>query len=265
MPFVVGIYEMQVGRIDQELARLFEDYYVQAFGKVLAVQPAVHRVIPVGESIRAGLEIHPYESAAGIVGGAAAWGVLDCICRKQKALIGEPCGHPVDVCMALSDRPEAFEHSPVVKALTHDEALAVLERAARAGLVHSVSNSRSGVSYICNCCTCSCGILRGIAALGVANAVARSAFVNTVDESRCIGCEDCLTACQFGALSMGEFTAAVERARCVGCGVCVVACPEGALVLERRPENELNPVPSDEWDWMRQRAAERAIDIARVL
>lgn len=265
MPFVVGIYEMQVGRIDQELARLFEDYYLRAFGRVLAVQPAVHRIIPVGESVRVGLEIHPYESAAGIVGSAAAWGVLDCICRKQKALIGEPCAHPVDVCMALSDQPGAFDRSPVVKALTQDEALAVLERATRAGLVHSVSNSRSGVSYICNCCICSCGILRGIADLGIANAVARSAFVNTVDESRCIGCEDCLTACQFGALSMGGFTAVVEQARCVGCGVCVPSCPEEALRLERRPESELKPVPADEWDWMRQRAAARGVDLQRVL
>jgi len=27
LPFVVGIYEMQVGRIDKEFAQLFEDYY----------------------------------------------------------------------------------------------------------------------------------------------------------------------------------------------------------------------------------------------
>ena len=25
---------------------------------------------------------------------AQSWGVIDCICRTQKALIGEPCGHP---------------------------------------------------------------------------------------------------------------------------------------------------------------------------
>jgi len=31
MPFVVGIYEMQIGRMDAELARLFEDYYHTAF------------------------------------------------------------------------------------------------------------------------------------------------------------------------------------------------------------------------------------------
>jgi Fe-S-cluster-containing hydrogenase component 2 len=264
LPFVVGIYEMQIGRIDEELARIFEDYYLQAFGETLQVQPAVHRVIPVMESVRIDLEIHPYESATDILSRAAAWGVLDCICRKQKALVGDACEHPVDVCMALSDKPGAFDNSTVVKALTQAEAMDTLHRAAQAGLVHSVSNSQSGVSYICNCCTCSCGILRGLADLGIANVVARSAFVNTLDESRCIACEDCIPACQFGALSMSAVVA-INKMRCVGCGVCVLACPEGALRLERRPVTEAILPPASERDWQSQRAAARGIDLAQVL
>ena len=264
MPFVVGIYEMQVDRLDEELARMFENYYLQAFGKILQVQPAVHRVIPVGESVRMDMEIHPYESAAGIIGSAAAWGVQDCICRKQKALVGDPCEHPVDICMVLSEKPGAFDNSTMVKAQTQEEALATLRRAAQAGLVHSVSNSQSGVSYICNCCTCSCGILRGLAELGIANAVARSAFVNTLDDLLCMACEDCISACQFGALSMHDIVV-IDEARCVGCGVCVLTCPEGALHLKRRPAHEVKPTPASERDWMRQRAAARGIDLERVL
>jgi len=264
MPFVVGIYESQIGWIDEELARMFEDYYFQAFGKILQVQPAVHRVIPVGESVRMDMEIHPYESAAGIVGSAAAWGVQDCICRKQKALVGDPCEHPVDICMVLSAKPGAFDNSSVIKALTQEEALATLQRAAQAGLVHSVTNSQRDMSYICNCCTCSCGILRGLAELGIANAVARSAFVNKVDESLCMACEDCISACQFGALSMSDIVV-IDESRCVGCGVCVVVCPEGALSLERRPDDEMMPIPASEVDWMHQRAAARGIDLERVL
>lgn len=37
MPFVVGIYEMQIDRIDAELAQLFEDYYKQAFQRCLVL------------------------------------------------------------------------------------------------------------------------------------------------------------------------------------------------------------------------------------
>ena len=39
MPFVVGIYEMQVERLDADLAQLFEDYYRRSFGQMLSVRP----------------------------------------------------------------------------------------------------------------------------------------------------------------------------------------------------------------------------------
>lgn len=265
MPFVVGIYEAQAGRVDAELARLFEAYYRQAFGKTLTMQPAFHRVVPVQENVRMDMQVQPYESATAIVNNAQAWGVLDCICRVQKALIGDPCEHPVDVCMVLHQRPGVFDGHPVIRALTHDEALQTLKRASQAGLVHSVSNSREGAAYICNCCTCSCGILRGMADLGIANVIARSSFVNQVVEERCVGCEDCLPGCQFDALAMSDGVVQVSAMRCVGCGACIVLCAEEALKLVRRPEDEILPIPATEAEWRQQRADARHIDIGQVL
>ncbi len=251
MPFVVGIYENQLERIDAELAQLFEDYFKTSFGRALKIAPQFHRVIPVRETVKNTMEVHPYESVTSLVNGAQSWGVQDCICRKQKALIGQDCGHPVDVCMVLSSKPEAFANSSEIHALSRVESLQTLKRAADAGLVHCVSNNQKDLHYICNCCTCSCGILRGMAELGIANAVARSAFVNRVDEALCIACGDCLSACMFGALKM-DLTAQVEETHCVGCGVCVPTCPQGALGLERR---ELEaPPPATRAAWGVERA-----------
>jgi len=267
LPFVVGIYEMQIGRIDAQLAQLFEDYYQRAYSRVLAVEPAVHRVIPVNQTVKVDMEVHPFESATGIVDSANAWGVMDCICRKQKDLIGDPCSHPIeDTCMIFSKRPGAFDGNEVVRALTQEEAHTTLKRAADAGLVHSVSNTQEGLHYVCNCCTCSCGVLRGMAEMGMANVVARSAFLNQVDPDLCQGCETCVDYCQFDALAMGEeFVMEVSGLRCVGCGVCVPACPDEALVLVRRPEDELRPVPPRESDWMSERAVARGLDLTEVL
>ncbi len=267
MPFVVGIYEMQIGRIDVELARLFEAYYLQAFGHVLATQPAVHRVIPVNQTVKSGIEVHPFESATDIVERANAWGVQDCICRKQKALIDDACDHPMDNCMVFSSRPGAFERVSFIQSITQDEALAKLKSAAEAGLVHSVNNTQDGNYYLCNCCTCSCGILRGMADMGIANVVARSAFVNVVNEDLCQGCEMCIDDCQFDALTMSETALLIEinTTSCVGCGVCVPACPDEALSLVRRPEDEVLPIPDTEADWMAERAAARGLDMKAVL
>ncbi len=264
MPFVVGIYEMQFGRIDGELAELFEDYYQQTFSQAIAMRPHVHRVVPVNETVKVDMEVRPYESALGIINDAKAWGVVDCICRQQKALIGDPCDHPLDVCMVMSQVPDAFAGSDEIRSLTQNEALATMRRAAEAGLVHSVSNNQQGLWYVCNCCTCSCGILRGMAQLGIANVVARSAFVNVVDEALCIACELCVDQCQFDALVVDD-VAQVDAVRCVGCGVCVLACPEGALILARRPVEEVELPPVTEEEWRAARAAERGLDLSQVL
>jgi Na+-translocating ferredoxin:NAD+ oxidoreductase subunit B len=255
LPFVVGIYEAQATRIDAEMSRLFEDYYHQAFGRALSMQPPVHRVIPIGESIQNTMEVRPYESAAGLVDRMQSWGVIDCICRKQKALIGEPCEHPLDVCMVLSEKTDVFPpgDSTPIRSLTQAEAHATLQRAAQAGLVHCVSNNQRETWYICNCCTCSCGVLRGMAELGMANVVARSAFVNQVDEQLCASCGECLSYCQFDALSL-DAVAQVDAVRCVGCGVCVPICPQGALSLVRRADEMVPPANEDDWRAARRQA-----------
>ena len=267
LPFVIGIYEYQLARIDAEFAQLFEDYYAKGFAKGLKVEPAFHRVLPVNETVRNDMEVQPYESAAAIVENAQAWGVVDCICRVQKKLVGDPCDHPVDVCMVFNSRPGVFDQTPDIKALTKEESYATLQRAADAGLVHSVSNSQDGNTYICNCCTCSCGVLRGMAELGIANVVARSAFVNTVEPEVCVGCESCIDYCQFGALSLepADPYIQISETRCVGCGVCVPVCPDGALTLIRRPEDEIMPVPITHDDWLQERAQARGIDLNEVL
>jgi heterodisulfide reductase subunit A-like polyferredoxin len=103
-----------------------------------------------------------------------------------------------------------------------------------------------------------------MADLGIANVVARSAFINQVDEVLCLACGDCVSACSFKALSLAE-TAQVDGGRCVGCGVCVLVCPDSALALVRRPEEEIRPTPPTHAEWQAQRAQARQIDIRRVL
>ncbi len=264
MPFVIGFYEEQKSTMDEELARLVEDYMQQTFEILLGIEPKLHRVIPVNETIQIDMEIHPYESIVDIVAMAKAWSVFDCICRKQKMLIGDPCEHPVELCMAFSEIPGAFDGSSHYKALTQEEAVATLQRASDVGLVHTVSNSQKEIGYLCNCCTCSCNMLRGLSEMGIANTIARSAFVNEVDEDVCNGCETCLDYCQFDALSIEDGIAAVSVLACVGCGVCVPSCDTEALSLVRRPEEDVLKIPVTGDDWGVARAETRGISLDNI-
>jgi ferredoxin len=266
LPFVVGIYEFQLHRMDATLAALFEEYYQQIQGgPMIREAPQVHRVIPVEETIDFDLEIFPHERASELVDQAQSWGVRDCICRVQRRMLGHGCDHPVENCITFSTLPDAYVDHPGTRPISKDEALRILREAEQAGLVHSTGNYRDGHMYICNCCTCSCGILRGVAEFGVPSAIARSDFIAAVDESLCAGCEDCVARCQFSAIAVPDYLAVVDYARCVGCGQCVTACSTGALSMARRADDDRDPLPSNLVDWMLKRAQQRGMSFRDIL
>lgn len=52
----------------------------------------------------------------------------------------------------------------------------------------------------------------------------------------CLGCGDCVQACQFGALSMDPATGlpVVDESKCTSCGACVKACPKHIIELRNK-------------------------------
>jgi electron transport complex protein RnfB len=259
MPFVVGIYEEQLPWIDRELADLFEQYFQEAQGAFARYAPPMHRVIPVEETIPAGIEIYPYERATQLLDNAKAWGVRDCICRVQQKFVGKGCDRPVENCLVFAPVEGVFDNSETTRAITKDEALRILHEAEDAGLVHSPGNYQDGNYYICNCCTCCCGVLRSVAEFSNPAVIASSDFLAVVDAEACAGCGDCLERCQFGALALPEDVCLVDEVRCVGCGLCATVCPTEALHLERRLAGQIPPPPANFKDWMYKRAEARGL------
>ena len=52
----------------------------------------------------------------------------------------------------------------------------------------------------------------------------------------CLGCGDCVAACQFGAISMNPETGLpeVDDEKCTSCGKCVKACPRHIIELRKK-------------------------------
>ena len=129
----------------------------------------------------------------------------------------------------------------------------------RIGLVHTVSNIIRGVYYVCNCCGCCCGVLRGITDFGIENSVAHANYYSVIDTNECIGCGVCERRCQVKAISMKDGVAVVDHPHCIGCGLCVTGCPTHAARLQRKPENEIVHPPIDFETWELERLRNRGL------
>lgn len=65
---------------------------------------------------------------------------------------------------------------------------------------------------------------------------------------RCVGCQSCIQACPFGALSFIEQGVGIAEKACTRCGRCVEICPTGALrfdAVEMTVEEALSEVEKD--------------------
>lgn len=254
-PFVVGIYESQLESMDHELAHLVEEYLGNggAVG-IMKPQPAIHRVIPAQKAVKSEW-ILPYDDVKAILLKSKTFRLRDCVCRKQQELLGHKCTFPLRTCLSFS----SLESSSSQHTISKEEAVAFLDEAEEMGLVHTVSNVMKGIGYVCNCCGCCCGMLRGINEWGIENSVAHANYYAAIEPDECVGCGTCRKRCQVHAISEQDGISVVDTERCIGCGLCASGCPNGAAKLKRKPENEIvNPL-RDFATWEHERMHDRGL------
>ena len=251
MALAVGIFEMQFMRGEvndraRKLARVFEDYF-NVIGQLAAAAPTgaavfpISRVVTVEKEIPAGTQIHPYDKVSECIAKYDYISVGTCYCRHHGELMGNPCDKPKDTCMAFGPWAKFIAERGFGRLVSKEEALQVLDRAEKAGLIHCTNNEAERIDFICNCCVCHCPIIGSIKNAAIPSMVATSSFIASLEEGDCSGCGDCVELCQMDALTMEGDIVVLDAERCIGCGVCVSVCPTEALRLELR---EGAPVPS---------------------
>ncbi|MCD6162513.1 MAG: 4Fe-4S binding protein [candidate division Zixibacteria bacterium] len=254
-PFIVGIFEEHLENMDHEFAHLFDMYMLEGGAEgIMKYNPALHRVVP-STSLAKSEWILPYDDVRAIIENTKAFSVRDCICRAQQAHVGKRCEYPLHNCLMLSYK----ERPPKPGDITKEQALAILDQAEDVGLVHTVSNVKEGLGYICNCCGCCCGILRGITEYGIKESVAHANYFAVIDPDECTGCGTCIERCQVNAIIEQDGISVVEKDGCIGCGLCVTGCPDNAAKLQLKPADEIIEPPADYAVWEQERLRSRGM------
>jgi Na+-translocating ferredoxin:NAD+ oxidoreductase subunit B len=244
VPLIPGVFEFPFmkdeGTAEQKrLGALWEEYHRKALGNAFAGNPTpLMRVVAVEESITAKDRIHPYEEVKTFIDDATYLALAKCACRISVA----GCEKPKEVCLIFGNAAEFLVERGFARRISKDDGLAVLNRAEKAGLVHTSNNSADRANLICNCCPCCCTVLRGKTQLNHPHAFEPSRFEAKVNSDECSGCSICANErCPVKAISMNNEVAMVNKDQCIGCGLCVTSCPTGAMALEERAQIPSTP------------------------
>jgi Pyruvate/2-oxoacid:ferredoxin oxidoreductase delta subunit len=256
-PFMLGIYEFQLGRMDSEMAGMYEQYFEEAFLTSTAAVDPLMRSIPVNRSLEVLHPVTTYEDSRAIVKSKKFIALAKCICRVQQGLLDKSCDKPVEVCLLFESWGQHYIDLGMARRITTEEALKVLDESEEAGLVTQPANDQNP-GGLCNCCGECCAILRGLNKLPRPAEAVISNYFAVVKPELCTGCETCLERCQMGAIALNdEAIAEINLDRCIGCGLCVTTCADEALHLEVKAEEKHRKPPATGMEAMIKMAEKR--------
>lgn len=245
-PLVVGMYELQLGRLTPEFIKDFNEYTSNIkFGiEFLSTELPQMRTIPVSKSIHPQHNVSTFDEVTTLLQQAEdPFVIIECICRKKKSIEGRSCEvtDRKETCLAIGSIAQTVLQSGTGRKITRDAALSILAQNQKQGLVLQPSNTEKA-EFICSCCGCCCGMLAVHKNIPKPLEFWASNFQAVVDTETCVGCGTCQQWCQVGAVSVSENKqqAVVDLNRCLGCGVCVANCPTESISLLKKP-TEVRP------------------------
>ncbi|UCD21511.1 MAG: 4Fe-4S binding protein [Chloroflexota bacterium] len=243
IPWVVGIWELQLNNLTQENIKLYEKYFEEGMAPAQRNRKLGGlRVIPVEQEIEGSTEIQPYERVSQIIESHTRFAVADCICRKEADMLGKGCDKLLEACMSFGASADFYIENGLGREISKEEAKEILLRAEEDGLIHCSLNSAGNKVFICNCCGCCCKSLAQVTKYGNLQGIVKSNYYATKDQETCTSCGTCVERCQVNAVTDGNEHIVIDRSKCIGCGLCATTCPTESITMVRKSHEEASPI-----------------------
>jgi electron transport complex protein RnfB len=243
MPYVAGIFDLQVNTMDRELAFAMDEYYDSELGRTAqSFKTPLFRTIPINKELVVQWPISPYEDALEILENHEVFAVVPCVCRTWRKLSDKGCEKPIETCLQLGSNATHFVKQGIGRFISKEEAKEIVKSSEKSGLVLQPFNSQK-IGTLCSCCGDCCGMLRSLKKQPVPAAAIKSNYYAVVDVEECTGCETCLDRCQMEAIKIVDEKAVIDLDRCISCGLCVTTCETDAVSLSIKTDDQLYVPP----------------------
>ncbi len=259
LPLVPGIFEQyfirrqdtkenmeKVAKIYRYLFKTFlPSLYVETDFKLFRPRlplDAKEKLIEVNKTFEGVEEKHlSYEMVEEVINKYDVFASVPCQCRLIGEMTGDPCKlAPSELGCFLTGSVAEMAIKSGASGMNKEEAIDFLNRAEKAGLVHScvADSSLESSLVICNCCPCHCGSLIAAKSHKVVGTVP-SNYIPKFDNDACTKCQLCAKKCPLGAIfhhlpnkeDKSDEYMYLREELCIGCGVCAVNCPSNAIKL----------------------------------
>ncbi len=243
--YAVGIHDFQLGHLTKEIAEAHRKYMDEVLLHELINKdiPTQIRTIPVEKSLTPEHHVGSYDNIRNLIENSdGPFAVMDCICRKSAALMGEPCKNTnlLETCITMEEGALNVLYLGYARKINRQEAIEILNKAQEEGLILQPTNAQKPVA-VCACCGDCCHFLTAIKRLPHPVDYFTTNYYSEVNEELCEGCGTCVEKCQMGALKLVDNVSQVNLDFCLGCGNCVSSCPSGAIHLVKKSKELVPP------------------------
>jgi Fe-S-cluster-containing hydrogenase component 2 len=247
IPVVHGTFEFNIHRLAPDwIVSLASHLGSGLAARFVGTPHPFYRTVPVNASIDSTSEVLPYDNAEEIIDRNEKIAVAPCICRTANKTVNNWCGCDLETCLIFGEFADYYVENKLGRYISKEEARDILHDGIAKGRISQVANSQNP-EVMCSCCTCGCGMLQIVIAMGK-DSVGRPFITNYYSETipdKCSGAcsELCISCCPPKSRHPEDGKVLTDSGACLGCGLCVTHCPNKAIRMVKKAESSFYQPP----------------------